>query len=150
MLRLRLTDVPGWHASIDGRPVPLQSFAGVMLQIEVPAGRHTIELYYWPATFTAGLVLAGCAVVGLAGAVARRLGPPPATPRCVGRHEQPDGESSTARLRAEHSGDGQSTDPRRFSDGRLLVPCLAGGFDGGGRRFRHGQSRNGAGVRRPA
>ena len=69
-LRLRLTDVPGWNATIDGRPVPLQNFAGVMLQLKVPAGRHTIELNYWPATFTIGLVLAGCAVVGLAGAFA--------------------------------------------------------------------------------
>ena len=68
VLRLRLTAVPGWHASIDGRPVPLQRFAGVMLQVEVPAGRHTIDLYYWPATFTTGLVLAACAVAGLVGA----------------------------------------------------------------------------------
>jgi hypothetical protein len=68
VLRLRLTNVPGWHASIDGRPVPLRTFAGVMLQVEVPPGRHTIELYYWPATFTIGLVLAGLAVVGLASA----------------------------------------------------------------------------------
>jgi len=29
VLRLRLTDLPGWHASIDGRPVPLQSFCRV-------------------------------------------------------------------------------------------------------------------------
>ena len=74
VLRLRLTDVPGWHASIDGQPVPLQRFAGVMLQVEVPAGHHTIELYYWPATFTAGLALAGCAVVSLVGvaAISRR------------------------------------------------------------------------------
>ena len=70
VLRLRLTAVPGWHASIDGRPVPLQRFAGVMLQVEVPAGRHTVELYYWPATFTAGLVFAGCAIVGLLAAAA--------------------------------------------------------------------------------
>ncbi len=87
VLRLRLTDVPGWHASIDGRPVPLQRFAGLMLQLEVPAGRHTIELYYWPATFTIGLVLAGCAVLGLAGAFAvtwnRDTGD--TTPRCVPR-----------------------------------------------------------------
>jgi hypothetical protein len=69
-LRLRLTDVPGWRASIDGRPVPLERFAGVMLQVEVPAGRHTIELNYWPTTFSVGLLLAGCAVLGLAGALA--------------------------------------------------------------------------------
>jgi hypothetical protein len=70
VLRLRLTAVPGWHASVDGRPVPLQRFAGVMLQVEVPAGHHIIELYYWPATFTTGLVLAGCAAAGLVGAAA--------------------------------------------------------------------------------
>jgi hypothetical protein len=64
-LRLRLTDVPGWHATVDGQPVPLESFAGVMLQLKVPAGRHTVELRYWPSTFTAGLVLAGFALVGL-------------------------------------------------------------------------------------
>jgi hypothetical protein len=68
ILRLRLTDIPGWHASIDGRPVPLQNFAGVMLQLQVPAGHHTIELHYWPVTFTEGLVLAGGAVAALVGA----------------------------------------------------------------------------------
>lgn len=72
VLRLRLTDVPGWHASIDGRPVPLDRYAGVMLQTEVPAGRHTIVLYYWPATFTTGLVVAALAVVGLVAAFAIR------------------------------------------------------------------------------
>ena len=38
VLRLRLTDVPGWHATIDGKALPLQPFAGVMLQARVPAG----------------------------------------------------------------------------------------------------------------
>jgi len=69
VLRLRLTDVPGWRATIDGRPLPLQQFAGIMLQTEVPAGTHTVELRYWPATFSAGLLLAGGAVVGLLAAV---------------------------------------------------------------------------------
>ena len=64
-LRLRLTNVPGWHASMDGRSVPLQSFVGVMMQLKVPPGDHTVKLYYWPARFTAGLVLAGVAVAGL-------------------------------------------------------------------------------------
>jgi hypothetical protein len=65
VLRLRLTDVPGWHASIDGRPVPLRRFAGVMLQVEVPPGHHTVELRYWPASLTVGIVLASGAVVSL-------------------------------------------------------------------------------------
>ncbi len=65
VLRLRLTDLPGWHATIDGHPVPVTDFAGVMLQLKVLAGRHRVELHYWPATFTQGLVLAGIAVIGL-------------------------------------------------------------------------------------
>ena len=72
VLRLRLTDVPGWHASIDGRPVTLRRFAGVMLQVEVPPGRHTVELRYWPAAFTVGIILASGAVVGLLVAFAVR------------------------------------------------------------------------------
>jgi Bacterial membrane protein YfhO len=66
VLRLRLIDVPGWHATIDGRAVPLRRFAGVMIEMDVPPGRHTIELHYWPATFTAGIIIALCALIGLA------------------------------------------------------------------------------------
>jgi hypothetical protein len=69
VLRLRLTDVPGWHASIDGQAVPLHQFAGVMLQVKVPAGRHTVVLRYWPSSFTAGIALAACAAIGLLAAL---------------------------------------------------------------------------------
>jgi hypothetical protein len=65
-LRLRLSNVPGWHATIDGKPVDLQSFGPVMLQVRVPAGRHQIDLRYWPNTFSIGLILALCGVLGLA------------------------------------------------------------------------------------
>ena len=70
MLRLRLTNVPGWRASVDGRPLPLIPFGGVMMQARVPPGRHVIELHYWPSTFQDGLLaaLVGVAVVGGAGA----------------------------------------------------------------------------------
>ena len=57
-LRLHLTDVPGWHATIDGRPLPLETYAGIMLQARIPAGTHTIALRYWPQAFTAGILLA--------------------------------------------------------------------------------------------
>ncbi len=73
VVRLRLTDVPGWNATIDGRPLALQSWAsGLMLQARVPAGRHVVELQYWPAAFTVGIVVAGSIVVG--GAVAMTTG----------------------------------------------------------------------------
>ena len=65
VLRLHLTDVPGWHATLDGRPLTLESYAGAMLQARVPAGSHTVELRYWPSTFTAGIALGLTSVVGL-------------------------------------------------------------------------------------
>ncbi|HUI02856.1 MAG TPA: YfhO family protein, partial [Acidimicrobiales bacterium] len=65
VLRLRLTDVPGWHASIDGRPLALREFAGAMLQARVPAGRHTIVVHYLPSAFVAGSVLAAVSAAGL-------------------------------------------------------------------------------------
>jgi len=55
---LRLTDVPGWQATIDGRPLAVKSWQGVMIQVDVPAGRYVLVLHYWPTAFTAGLVLA--------------------------------------------------------------------------------------------
>jgi hypothetical protein len=66
VLRLRLTDVPGWHATIDGRPLALEPYAGIMLQARVPPGRHVIDVTYWPGAFTVGLVVALVTVVTLA------------------------------------------------------------------------------------
>ena len=66
VLRLRLTDVPGWHASMDGKPLPLIRFNRIMLQAKIPPGRHTIELHYWPDAFNAGIVVAGGTAVVLA------------------------------------------------------------------------------------
>ena len=69
VLRLHLTNTPGWHASIDGRPLPLRPFARTMLQARLPVGTHTVRVWYWPRAFTAGLVLAFCCVLALAAAI---------------------------------------------------------------------------------
>ena len=66
-LRLHLTDIPGWHATVDGRPLPLETYAGMMLQARVPAGTHTIALQYWPQTFTVGILVALMSAVFLIG-----------------------------------------------------------------------------------
>jgi hypothetical protein len=63
VLRIRLTDEPGWHATIDGRPLELEPFAGVMFQATIPPGHHVIELHYWPTLFTVGLLVAGSCVL---------------------------------------------------------------------------------------
>ncbi len=69
MLRLRVTALPGWHATIDGRALPLRDWAaGAMLEARVPAGRHVVELTYWPGLFSAGLGAAGIVIVGLVAA----------------------------------------------------------------------------------
>ena len=65
VLRLRLSDVPGWHATVDGKTVRLHQFAGIMMELRVPAGQHLVELRYWPNTFTTGIVLALCSLLGL-------------------------------------------------------------------------------------
>ena len=69
VLRLRLTDVPGWHATIDGRPLALTSFENVMMQARIPPGTHTVELHYWPTKFTEGIAIALCSLVGLTAAL---------------------------------------------------------------------------------
>jgi len=70
LLELRLTDVPGWHASLDGKPLGLERFSGIMLQAHIPAGSHVVELRYWPESFTVGLACAAASAAGLALAVA--------------------------------------------------------------------------------
>lgn len=86
VLRLRIADVPGWHATVDGKPLALKRYAGIMLQARISAGRHLVEVHYWPTDFTVGLVLAGCSAGGLLGAglwvrlVRRRTGEPRSAP----------------------------------------------------------------------
>jgi len=70
VLRLRLTDEPGWRATIDGQPLQLESFAGVMFQARIPAGHHVIELHYWPSLFTVGLLAAAASALFLLAVVA--------------------------------------------------------------------------------
>jgi hypothetical protein len=65
VLRLRLTNEPGWHATIDGQPLDTKPYADVMIQARIPAGRHVIELSYWPPLFTLGLIVAGVCVIVL-------------------------------------------------------------------------------------
>ncbi|MGH9296803.1 MAG: hypothetical protein ACRDZP_02360, partial [Acidimicrobiales bacterium] len=66
---LHVTDVPGWHATLDGRAVALDRYGGVMMSFRLPsklgAGPHSVRLWYWPARLTYGLAAALAAVLGL-------------------------------------------------------------------------------------
>ncbi len=49
---------PGWHARIDGAPAPVLTANVVFRAVAVPAGRHRIEMWYWPRALTVGLATA--------------------------------------------------------------------------------------------
>ena len=68
-LNLHVSDVPGWHATMDGRPLALRAASEFDLRADVPPGSHDIKLEYWPSLFSVGLLLAALAVVGLGGAL---------------------------------------------------------------------------------
>jgi len=40
----------GWRAWLDGRRAAIQEYRGVLRAVAVPAGRHTVEFRYRPAT----------------------------------------------------------------------------------------------------
>lgn len=69
VLRVHIANVPGWHATIDGKPLALLPYAGVMLQARIPPGHHAISLRYWPNTFSIGILLAVLSAIGLSVAV---------------------------------------------------------------------------------
>jgi len=59
ILRLRLSAVPGWHATISGRPLHLSTWdKGVMLAARVPAGNYVVDVQYWPTFFSLGIHIA--------------------------------------------------------------------------------------------
>jgi hypothetical protein len=71
VLRLHLSAVPGWQATIDGRPLPLETWSDqTMLEARIPPGHHVIEVHYWPSLFTVGLVVGAVSVVALVAVVA--------------------------------------------------------------------------------
>jgi Bacterial membrane protein YfhO len=66
---LVLTDVhfPGWEASVDGRPVPIERVNYLLRGVLVPAGQHRVEFRYEPASFRIGWIIS---VVGLVAVLA--------------------------------------------------------------------------------
>lgn len=67
-----IPDEPGWHAYVDGQEVPLRSFLGAFLALEVEPGNHTILLRYTPPGLLPSLALAGGALLLAAAILIRR------------------------------------------------------------------------------
>jgi hypothetical protein len=71
---------PGWRAWVDGAPAPARPMTGSgRLAVEVPDGRHTVELRLGPTPLraAAGLVSLATALIGLGAGIIGRGGRPP-------------------------------------------------------------------------
>lgn len=62
---------PGWRAAVDGRSAPVLRANVAFRAVEVPAGRHTVDLTYRPRAFATGLAISVAALLGAGAAAAR-------------------------------------------------------------------------------
>jgi uncharacterized membrane protein YfhO len=59
---------PGWRAWADGEPADIHRVNYGFRGIVVPAGRHTVEMRYEPASFRVGLFVSLLGLAALVGA----------------------------------------------------------------------------------
>jgi len=58
-------DFPGWRATVDGRPEPIESIAGVFRAVRVGAGEHRVEFRYAPRAASLGAGITAITVLVL-------------------------------------------------------------------------------------
>jgi hypothetical protein len=56
--------MPGWRASLDGRPAPVLPYRGALLSVEIPAGEHEVLFAYEPTPYRVGRWISGIALLG--------------------------------------------------------------------------------------
>jgi hypothetical protein len=67
MLVVRDANAPGWHATVNGRTVPILSADHAFRTVSVPAGTSIVEMKYLPRTRLLGFALAAAAICALIG-----------------------------------------------------------------------------------
>jgi hypothetical protein len=63
---------PGWHATVDGRPVPIERWDGAFQAIAVPPGAHRLRFQFAPTSLRTGALLSLSALIFLCVVVLRR------------------------------------------------------------------------------
>jgi hypothetical protein len=72
-LVLSQSDLPGWHATIDSRAVPIYRTYGLVQGIVVPPGEHDVAVEYRPASVMYGTVLSLAALGVVIAALGSRV-----------------------------------------------------------------------------
>ncbi len=57
--------VPGWHATIDGRQVPIERRHEAFQSIQMPAGDHRVVFAFNPSSVPVGAFISIMALAGL-------------------------------------------------------------------------------------
>lgn len=57
ILSIAQVDYPGWKATIDGQPTPIVRAYGGLIALNFPAGTHSVELVYDPASYRIGALV---------------------------------------------------------------------------------------------
>jgi hypothetical protein len=63
MLRIAVAYFPGWHATLDGRELPLETVDGAFIGVDAPPGSGEIELRYQPRFFAVGATISALALL---------------------------------------------------------------------------------------
>ena len=68
---LVLTDVhyPGWKATVDGKPTPIDRVDYLLRGTALAAGRHRVEFRYQPTSYRIGWIISLLALIGLIAAL---------------------------------------------------------------------------------
>ncbi len=61
---------PGWEAAVDGQPAPILTADHALRGVYLPAGAHTVQFRYRPASFAWGAVITALTGLGLVGLTA--------------------------------------------------------------------------------
>ncbi len=72
-LVMRVTDLPGWHLTVDGHRVATSRYQQVMMSAPLPSGHHRIVLSYWPARLGYAIALACGSTVAFLAALLFRV-----------------------------------------------------------------------------
>ncbi len=58
---------PGWSATVDGRPVSLRRTNHALLGLDIPAGKHRVDLSFTPSAWKLGIYISLASLVVVAG-----------------------------------------------------------------------------------